>query len=194
MKDQSDNNTIDLFPIELQVSKLVNTDMKLKRKKEENRLVMKFEGYTNARFETDLSNDDYLNAAGELLVRLCCEDSTLARDYLAMVQEKYTIEDLCNFRSGAHRPIISGDCISMIYSTQVPFDMDCLIVEKPTLIKLIAQWVLMLAKGDYQTASCAINTGYLRLVNSDQPDYSVTLQHGDKSVTVSSVAFEDLAA
>jgi hypothetical protein len=75
MKDQADNKTDDLFPVELSVEKLVCTSTALKRKKEETRVSLRFEGYTNARFETDLSNDDYLNAAGELLVRLCCEDS-----------------------------------------------------------------------------------------------------------------------
>lgn len=179
MKDQKDNNTLKLFPCDLIITGLKNTDMKLKRKKEETRLVMKFEGYTNARFETDLCNDDYLNSAAELLVRLCCEDSTLARKYIAMIEEKYTIDDLCEFRSGANRPVVSGGCISMNYSTQVPFDMDCLIVEKATLIKLIAQWLLMLAKGDSHAASCAINTGYLRLVNSDD---SEIFQAGDITV------------
>jgi len=168
MKDQSDNNTIDLFPEELVITKLRCTSTSLKTTKDETRVNMKLEGYTNARFETDLSNDDYLNAAAELLVKLCCDDSTLARSYIAMIEEKYTIDELCEFRSGAKRPCVSGGNISMSYSTAVPFDMDCLIVEKATLIKLIAQWVLMLAKGDYHTASCAINTGYLGLVNADQ--------------------------
>lgn len=193
MKDQKDIKTIDLFPEELIITKLRCTSIAMKTGKEETRVNMKLEGYTNARFETDLSNDDYLHAAAELLVKLCCEDAYRAKSYIGMIEEKYSIEDLCVFRAGAKRPCVSGGNISMTYSTAVPFDIDCMIVEKPTLIKLIAQWVMMLAKGDYNKASCAINTGYLRLVNSDQPNYSATLHHGDKSVTVSARQLQEFA-
>jgi hypothetical protein len=173
MKDQADNKTADLFPVELSVEKLVCTSTALSRKKEETRVSMRFEGYTNARFETDLSNDDYLNAAGELLVRLCCEDSELAKDYLAMITEKYTAEQLCEARAGAKKPVISGQNIRMVFSTAIDFDIDCIIVEKPTLIKLVAMWLLMLAKGNSRIALCAINSGYLRLVNKDETEYGI---------------------
>ena len=179
MKDESDNNTIDLFPCDLIITKLVCTSIALKRGKEETRVNMRFEGYTNARFETDLSNDDYLNAAGELLVRLCCEDSTLARKYLGMIEEKYTIEQLCDANAGVKKPVVSGGNIGMTFSTAIDFDIECIIVEKPTLIKLVAMWLLMLAKGDSHAASCAINTGYLRLVNSDD---DAIFQAGDVTV------------
>ncbi len=167
MKDKNDTKTPDLFPSKLVVQQLVCTSTALKRGKEETRVNMRFEGYTNARFETDLSNDDYLNAAGELLTRLCCDDSTLARKYLGMIEEKYTIEQLCDANAGANKPVVSGGNIGMMFSTAVDFDIECIIVEKPTLIKLVAMWLLMLAKGDYDDASYAINTGYLRLVNAD---------------------------
>ena len=182
MKDQNDNNTIDLFPEELIITKLRCTSIALKTGKEETRVTIKLEGYTNARFETDLSNDDYLHAAAELLVKLCCEDADLAKRYINMVDEKYTIEDLCAFRAGAKRPCVSGGNISMSYSTAVPFEIDCMIIEKPTLIKLIAQWVLMLAKGDYTKAEHAINTGFLRLANIDDDD--VIFKTGDVVISV----------
>jgi hypothetical protein len=164
---------IELFPNDLIVTKLVCTSTALKRKKEETRVSMRFEGYTNARFETDLSNDDYLNAVGELLVRLCCEDSTLARQYLGAVDAKYTPEQLCEANTGAKRPVVSGGNIGMTFSTAIDFDIDCIIVEKPTLIKLVAMWLLMLAKGDSHIALCAINTGYLRLVNKDETEHCI---------------------
>jgi hypothetical protein len=179
MKDKNDTKTPDLFPSELIVTRLFCTSTALKRGKEETRVNMRFEGYTNARFETDLCNDDYLNAAGELLVRLCCEDSTMARKYLSMIEEKYTIEQLCDANAGAKKPVVSGGNIGMMFSTAVDFDIECIIVEKPTLIKLVAMWLLMLAKGDSYAASCAINTGYLRLVNSDDAIF----QAGDVTVS-----------
>jgi hypothetical protein len=173
MKDQADNKTADLFPVELSVEKLVCTSTALKRKKEETRVAMRFEGYTNARFETDLSPEDYLNAAGELLVRLCCEDHELAKQYLETVLAKYKVEQLCDARAGAKKPVISGQNIAMSFSTAIDFELECIIVEKPTLIKLVVMWLLMLAKGDSKAASCAINTGYLRLVNKDETEHCI---------------------
>jgi len=178
MKTQSDNNTIDLFPEELLITKLRCTSIALKRGKEETRVNMRFDGYTNARFETDLCNDDYLNAAGELLVRLCCDDSNMAKEYLYTVIAKYTTEQLCDAKAGAKKPVISGQNIGINFSTAIDFDLECIIVEKPTLIKLVVMWLLMLAKGDSQAAFCAINTGYLRLVNSDDAIF----QAGDVTV------------
>jgi len=179
MKDKKDNKTIGLFPCDLVVQKLVCTSTALKCGKEETRVNMRFEGYTNARFETDLCNDDYLNAAGELLVRLCCEDHELAKEYLYTVIAKYTTEQLCDARAGAKKSVISGQNIAMTFSTAVDFELECIIVEKPTLIKLVVMWLLMLAKGDSHAASCAINTGYLRLVNSDDAIF----QAGDVTVS-----------
>ncbi len=172
MKDPNDNKTPDLFPCDMIVTRLVCTSTALQRKKEETRVAMRFEGYTNARFETDLSNDDYLSAAGELLVRLCCEDSELARQYLETVEDKYTVEQLCDANAGAKKPVVSGGNISMTFSTAIDFDIECIIVEKPTLIKLVVMWLLMLAKGDTTAASYAINTGYLRIVNKDETIFS----------------------
>jgi len=51
MKDNNDNKTLELFPNELIVTKLVCTSTALKRGKKETSVNMRFEGYTNARFE-----------------------------------------------------------------------------------------------------------------------------------------------
>ena len=167
MKDHRDIKTTELFPEELIVTKLRCTSVALKQTKDETRVNFRIEGYTNARFETDLSNDDYLNAAAELLVTLCCNDADMAKQALRMVDEKYSIETLCEFRAGAKRPTVSGGNISITYSTAMPFEMDSVIVEKQTMVKLIAQWGLMLAKGDIGQATQAINTAHLRMANAD---------------------------
>jgi len=166
MKDNQDDRTVDLFPEDIIITKLRCVSVSLKESKDEVRVSMSLKGYTNARFETDLNNYDYLNAAAEFLVKQCCGYISLARENLAMIDEKYTAEDLCNFRAGAKKPVISGGNISMTYSTQAGFELDDIIVEKATMVKLIAQWVMMLAKGDIDIANGALNTGYLRIVNS----------------------------
>lgn len=167
MKDRQDSKTSELFPVDLIITQLRCTSQKLKRGKDETRIELKLEGYTTARFETDLSNNDYLIAAAELLVKLCCDDAIDAKSWIDTVEAKYSIEELCEFRTGAKRPVVSGGNISMSYSTAIDFDIDCLIVEKPTMIKLIARWVLMLARGDSFEAYRAINDGYLRITNRD---------------------------
>lgn len=165
MKDQTDTKTSDLFPEELIITKLSCSSLRLKETKDGQRVEMKLSGMTTARFETDLSNDDYLTAAAEFLVRLSSHDEKLAKSYIDTTEAKYSLEELCEFRAGANRPVVKNGCISLTFSTALDFYLDCVIVEKATLIKLIAKWVIMLAKGDSLTCYRAINQGYLRLTN-----------------------------
>jgi len=167
MKDKNDLKTQELFPVELQITRLICNSIRAKVKKEETRFEFGLQGGTNARFATDLKPDDYLVGAAEYLVELCANSERLAKQKIDEVYEKYNPEELVDMMAGVGKPAVSGGTISMTFSTAIPFFYNGVIVEKDTLIKLIAAWVLTLAQADIDNAYYAINSGYLRIVNRD---------------------------
>lgn len=167
MRDQADTKTSDLFPEDLIISRLMCESIKAKPTKEGIFFQLRLQGMTNATRESDLRPNDYLIGAAEYLVELCANSERKAKDLIYQQREKHTDEQLVELMTGARKPVVKNGIISMTFETIITFEYRGVIVEKESLVKLIALWVLTMCKGDMLEASIAVNEAYLRIINRD---------------------------
>lgn len=170
MKKQDEvfeTNPDDYSPTEHKVGCLACVGNELKPTKDGQRIEIKITGMTTARFITDLCNDDYLIGVAELLIDLCSNDDQKAKSWIDTIEAECEIKDLVDAMTGANNIKVKGGFISMKYSTLMDLAIDGVIVDKYKLIRPIAKWLVMLAKGNYSKCYSAISDGYLRIVNRD---------------------------
>lgn|SRR5574343_157564 len=167
MQNQTDNKTSDLFPEDLIISRLMCESIKAKSTKEGVFFQFRLQGMTNAMRESDLRPNDYLIGAAEYLVELCENSERRAKQLIEWQREKHTDEQLIELMTGARKPVVKNGTIGMTFETIIQFEYRGVIVEKESLVKLIALWVLTMCKGDIDEAYFAVNEAYLRIVNRD---------------------------
>lgn len=167
MKDHEDQKNTDLFPEDLTIARLMCESIKAKPTKEGVFFQLRLQGMTNAMRESDLRPNDYLIGAAECLVDLCANSERKAKDLIYQQREKHTDEQLVELMTGARKPVVKNGIISMTFETIITFEYRGVIVEKESLVKLIALWVLTMSKGDVDDAYFAVNEAYLRVVNRD---------------------------
>ena len=167
MKAHDDQKTADLFPEELIITRLMCESIKAKTAKEGVFFQLRLQGMTNAMRESDLRPNDYLIGAAECLVDLCANSERKAKELIYQQREKHTDEQLVELMTGARKPVVKNGIISMTFETIIEFEYRGVIVEKESLLKLIALWVLTMCKGDIDDAYFVVNEAYLRIINRD---------------------------